>query len=224
MVKKVVNLSADPRRPRGNPLFKLGLAIGLLCYLTVPGAAQEAQPDWPCMQRKVPHLAVAQLWSGPPLPETPVWRDDPQLAHLVSLISARRTDLEQVKPTLDALGPAEGRSRDERLVALFAGVFHTIDTERARIIAGVERYAQKQRGLSEQIDAREDEIRQAQAAAKPDDNDAQDRIDEMKDKLAWDVRIFQDRRRSLTYVCDSPVILERRAFAAARLIQSELGR
>ncbi len=176
------------------------------------------------MQRKVGHLAVAQLWSGPALPETADWREDPELAHLVALIAARRTELDQVKPMLDALGPAGGQSRDERLLALFAGVFHTIDTERARIIAGVERYARKQRGLAQQIDAREDAIRQAEAAAAQDDYDAQDRIEEMQDALAWDVRIFQDRRHVLTYVCESPVILERRAFAAARMIQSELGR
>lgn len=152
------------------------------------------------------------------------WREDPELEHLVSLISARRTDLEEIRPMLETLGPVDGRDRTERLVALFAGVFHTIDRERARIIAGVERYSKRQRGLSQQIDAREDEIREAEAAAAPDDYDAQDRIEEMRDKLAWDIRIFQDRRRSLTYVCESPILLERRAFAAAQLIQAELDR
>jgi hypothetical protein len=203
--------------------FRAGFAAVCLFAAVAPAAAQE-HGDWPCMQRKVDHLAVAQLWSGPALPEHPEWRDDPELAHLVALISARRTDLEQVRPMLGSLGPAGGHSRDQRLVLLFAGVFDAIDRERSRIIAGVERYAAKQAGLAGQIDAREDEIRAARAAAAPDDHEAQDRIDEMEDRLAWDVRIFQDRRRALSYVCESPVLLERRAFAAAQMIQAELAR
>lgn len=198
-------------------------AAALLSGL-VSGAAAQEDPGWPCMQRKVATLSVAQLWAGPPLPEHPAWQDDPEIARLVALISARRTQLDEVRPMLEALGSAGGRGRDERLVELFAGVFETIDRERARIMAGVERYAARQRGLSEQIDAREDAIRAAEAAAAPDDDDAQDRIEEMQDELAWDIRIFQDRQRSLTYVCETPVILERRAFAAAQMIQSELGR
>ena len=46
----------------------------------------------------------------------------------------------------------------------------------------------------------------------------------MEDKLRWDTRIYQDRQKSLTYVCESPVILEQRAFAVARMIAAELGR
>jgi hypothetical protein len=222
MVKKLGKHPAESRPADSSPLRTLACAIALLCCLPGAAAAQE-DASWPCVQRKVPQLAVAQLWSGPPLPETADWRDDPELAHLVSLIAARRTDVEEVAPMLEGLGPAGGRSRDERLLILFAGVFHAIDRERARIIAGVERYAEGQRGLARQIDAREDAIREAEAAAAPEDHDAQDRIEEMKDVLAWDIRIFQDRRQALSYVCESPVILERRAFAAARLIQSELG-
>jgi hypothetical protein len=238
MVKSVARHPARPRRDgqslrnrslsdralRAREFRCSALGIALLCCFAGGAAAQEGDGDWPCMQRKVDHLAVAQLWSGAPLPEHPAWRDDPELAHLVALISARRTDLEQVRPMLDALGPAGGHSRDQRLVQLFAGVFDAIDRERSRIIAGVERYAEKQAGLAEQIDAREDEIRQARDAAAPDDHEAQDRIEAMQDQLAWDIRIFQDRRRSLSYVCESPVLLERRAFAAARMIQAELGR
>ena len=212
-----------PTRRSGRFIRRPGAGVAFLCCLATGAAAQETG-DWPCIQRKVPHLAVAQLWSGPVPPEDAGWREDPELARLVALIAARRTDLEAVRPMLEALGPAEGQSRDERLVALFAGVFDTIDRERSRIIAGVERYARKQRGLAEQIDAREDTVREAKAAAATGDHDAQDRLEELEDELAWDIRIFQDRRQALSHVCDSPVILERRAFAAAQMIAAQLGR
>ena len=34
--------------------------------------------------------------------------------------------------------------------------------------------------------------------------------------LGWETRIFRDRAQSLTYVCETPVLLERRAFELAR--------
>lgn len=199
------------------------LALALAC-MAGPASAQMAEdPDWPCIQRKVPHLAVAQLWSGPPVPEDTAWRDDPAVAHLASVAAARRTDLESLPPLLAELGPAGERGRDDRLVALFGGIFQTIDRERARIVDGIERFARKHRALAEQIDRRDEEIRAAEAAAAPDDHDALDRIEELQDQQAWDIRIYQDRQKSLTYVCETPVILERRAFAIARMIQAELG-
>ena len=38
----------------------------------------------------------------------------------------------------------------------------------------------------------------------------------------WDVRIYDDRRGSLSYLCEQPVLLEQRAFALARTIVSHL--
>lgn len=211
---------------RGSIAHIAGVSFALaLFFVTASPAAADGEDDWPCVQRKVDHLSVAQVWSGPPIPEeAAAWRGDRELASLVARISARRTDLAEVAPLLQDIGPAGDRSRDERLLAIFAGVFRTIDRERSRLIEGIGRYASKQRGLAEQIDAKEAEIRAARAAAAPDDYDALDRIEELEDSLAWDIRIYQDRHRSLTFVCESPVILERRAFAAAQMIQGELGR
>jgi hypothetical protein len=187
-------------------------------------AAAQEDPGWPCMQRKVPHLFVAQLWAGPSLPEDRSWRDDPELARLVSVISARRTGLDEVRRRVAGIRRSGDKRRDERLLALFAGVFEVIDDERARVIAGIEGFARNQRRLAERIDAHDAETRAAEAAAAPDDHDALDRLEEMQDQLDWDIRIFQDRQRSLSYVCESPVILEKRAFAVAQIVQDELGR
>ena len=38
----------------------------------------------------------------------------------------------------------------------------------------------------------------------------------------WDIRIYDDRRGSLTYLCEQPVLLEQRAFTLARTIVSHL--
>ncbi|HEU0222156.1 MAG TPA: hypothetical protein VFR34_08095 [Paracoccaceae bacterium] len=200
------------------------LAAALAAGLGSAALAQPAEdPDWPCIQRKVPHLSPGQMWAGPPLPEDRrAWRDDPELGALAARIAARRTAMEEVPALLDGVQAGGGQSRDARLVALFAGIFELIDAERARIIEGIERYARKQRALTERIEARQAEIAAAREEAGAEDHAALDRIEELEDALAWDIRVYKDRRESLTYVCESPVILERRAFALARLIQERL--
>ncbi|MGR3802940.1 hypothetical protein [Marinibacterium profundimaris] len=199
----------------------------LLAALTLlPGAAAAfGDENWPCVQRKVEHLSWGQMWTGPALPETPRWRQDETLAELVPLLTARGVPLEEVAPLVADIGPTETESRDERLTRLFAGVFQEIDTERYKIIGGISRFAEKHRGLSQQIDAKRERARELEAVAEEtDDNDAWDAFEALEDEIYWDTRIYQDRQRSITYVCESPVLLEKRAFAVAQIILGELGK
>ncbi len=48
------------------------------------------------------------------------------------------------------------------------------------------------------------------------------KIAEMQSVRDWDMRIYGDRQKSLTLVCDQPVLYEQRAFALARIIQAQL--
>ena len=57
-----------------------------------------------------------------------------------------------------------------------------------------------------------------EAAATPDF----DAIDAQEEQLDWNTRIFQDRQQALTYVCETPVLLEQRVFALARAIAAGL--
>jgi hypothetical protein len=44
----------------------LALAALLLPAANMALAAMNTDPDWPCIQRKVPELSIASLWQGPP--------------------------------------------------------------------------------------------------------------------------------------------------------------
>ncbi|MDT8343278.1 MAG: hypothetical protein RQ752_02485 [Thermohalobaculum sp.] len=187
------------------------------------GAADFSDPDWPCIQRKVPHLAPAQMWSGPALGDPlPDWRADPAVARLAPVLAARRTpdpEVERLVAEFATAAPAVDRAA--RLTLLFAGAFALIDAERGEIIGGIARYARKQSALAAQLDTTRDRI--ASLAAKPDRSlDDEDRLEELQDQLAWDTRIFKERQQSLTYVCESPVILEQRAFMLAKAIMAHL--
>jgi hypothetical protein len=40
--------------------------------------------------------------------------------------------------------------------------------------------------------------------------------------LAWDTRVYDERRHTIGYVCEVPTTIERRLFALARAIQQAL--
>lgn len=205
-------------------LFAVSFALAFIAAAT-NGAIQAADfsdPDWPCIQRKVPHLSIGQMWTGPLIDDTRLksWRDNADIHRLASVLSLRRTPLEAADGMIADFAKRDdiGADKADRLTSLFAGIFTLIDKERSEIISGIARYAHKQDALSKRIDTRRDELQALSEAAKPD----YDRIEEMQDQVDWDARIFADRAQSLTYVCETPVILEKRAFALARSIQQHL--
>lgn len=185
-------------------------------------SADFSDPDWPCIQRKVPHLSIGQMWAGPLIDETRLktWRDNNDIHRLAFLLSLRRTPLEAADGMIADFAKRDDLGTDvsDRMTTLFAGVFSLIDRERSEIISGIARYAHKQDALAQRIDKSRDELQVLNEATDPN----YDRIEELQDQVDWDQRIFRDRAQSLTYVCETPVILEKRAFSLARSIQQHL--
>lgn len=197
------------------------LVLTLVVLGALPGrAADFSDPDWPCVQRKVPHLSVGQMWAGPPIEEADMtaWRKVDDVSALVPVIAVRRTAEEEADALITAFAEQAGPERAEKLRLLFAGAFALIERERSQIIGGIARYAQTQTALSKTIEEAQNRLTELNKATEPD----WDAIEEMEDKVFWETRIYKDRALSLTYVCDSPVILERRAFALARSIMAAM--
>lgn len=174
-------------------------------------------PDWPCIQRKVPALSVVAFWTGPPV-DTALdeWQADQEIAELVRELAQRRVPIEEATAAVAAfaaeLDPGE---RAGRLTLLFAGLFQTLDRERGEIIEGIERYARRQVAMAEEIRERQIAlsdlgVTDPQAAAA------------LNEDLLVEVRIFNERRQSLAFVCETPIIVEQRLFQLARAIQAEL--
>lgn len=172
---------------------------------------------WPCIQPKVATLAIGQMWAGPPL-EGLDWRDDKQVSELVPILAARRTSLEDAETLIGQFAEQAGPDKKTRLSMLFAGVFDQINTRRARILSGIERYSQHQIELSQRIKDESLKVAQAKKAASADDDKA--KAAELEKQLLWDTRIYDARSQAVTAVCESPVILEQRAFSIARSIQN----
>ena len=202
--------------------FVLAMAAGAL--LCGPALAQpKADPDWPCVQRKVSTLSPGTVWTGPDLEAAGPWGDDYEAASLAQKIASRRTDLSEVDPLLDEFATKAGDEKAKRLTRVFAGVFEVVNNERSRVIGGIARYAQGQRRMAERIRQEADQISAVKDG--PSANDAREmpkEASELETKFAWDRRIFQERSQSLNYVCEVPTLLEQRLGEVARKIQARL--
>lgn len=193
-------------------------ALAALLLSTWGGPVQAADmvdPDWPCVQRKVPELSVGQMWAGP-MPEEGWHPDAKTRAVAASLVPRRVTPEEVAAAATDYAERLPADARAQGLADLFAAALAQINKERGQVIAGIARYAHDQEALADRVTAREDEL--ARLQADPDEQKDWDRIEELQDELAWDTRIFKERAQSLTYVCETPVLLEQRAFTIARAL------
>jgi len=193
-------------------------AASTAALLLASSAAFAAPADlWPCIQPKVATLAAAQMWAGPSL-DNLNWRDDKQVSELVPVLAARRTSIEEAEKMIGQFAEQAGPDKKTRLTMLFAGVYDQINTRRSRILSGIERYSEHQIDLSQRIKEESLKVAQAKKAAGTDDDKA--KAADMEKQLLWDTRIYDARSQAVTAVCESPVILEQRAFAIARAIQN----
>lgn len=199
-------------------MLRLGAPLALLLAASPAFAASGSDPLWPCVQPKVATLAVGQMWSGPPI-ENLKWRDDRQVMDVVPLLIARRTPLDQAEALINDFAQQAGAQKKERLTLLFAGVFDEINGLRGRILSGIERYSKHQIALSDRIRAESEALAKAKKAT-ADDEKA--KAADLEKQVQWDTRIYDTRAQAVNAVCESPVILEQRAFALARSIQNAM--
>ena len=193
-------------------------ALALALILAAPVQADDGA--WPCVQAKVPTLTPAAIWTGPAFePGAGDWRDDVEVAGLVARLSQRRLTVEEATAEVEAyaasLGPQE---RHDRLALLFAGLFDTMNAERSDVIEGIERYARRQIAMADDIRAESSALDARRGAADADPA----AIAEGEDALAWHIRVFDERRASMSYICDVPRLIEQRLFALGRAVTAAL--
>jgi hypothetical protein len=182
-------------------------------------AADPRFPDWPCVQIKVPQLSVAAVWAGPPIDDAErAWEQDPAVRELAARLAARRTPLEDAQKAISDFITGSADEREQKAKLLFAGLFNTLDRERSAVMNGIERFSRQQKEFVAKIRAETTELRNLQDSA---DHDAV-RTDELATRVEWDTRIFEERKKTIGYVCEVPVLIEQRLFALARTIQESL--
>ena len=168
----------------------------------------------------MPELSLASVWSGESIEAGgAAWKQDPKLLDLVPLLAARRTELETAEAAI-ARYAAELPAGDRKtgLAKLFAALFDTLNTQRAEVMNGIERYSRKQKALAQKV--RDDSRAMQEAQDKPDADQA--KLDEQAKAIEWDLRVFDDRQKSLSAVCEAPVLIEQRLGALGKAIQKAM--
>jgi hypothetical protein len=200
------------------------ITIAALVFGIANVAAQapgrRGEDDWPCRQAKVSTIALASVWAGPPIDTAQDWRADPQVAALVARASERRTPLEQAQSAIaDYARHLRNDEKSRKLALLMAGIFDRLNAERGSVISGLERYGRKQKDMATRIRSEVEELNAAQSDAHRDEQ----KVADLSNRVQWDTRVFEDRRRALTYVCETPVLIEQRLGALARTIADAMG-
>ena len=201
--------------------MKLSRIVILALLTQTAGATAQtpAQGDWPCKQVRVPDIAIGGLWNGPAIDaERQSWRNDASVADLVSRIRQRRTPLAEAEKMIADFAHAPGAERKARLTRLFAGTYEAMNDERHEVINGLDRFGHRLKDMAETARQGSEEMRKVQDQ-KPADPEA---IRKASEALQWRLRLFEEQRRMVTYVCESPALIEQRLGALARAIQKEM--
>jgi hypothetical protein len=203
-------------------MTRWSVAMAVAIELALRGMALAADPrfpDLPCSQVKVPEISVAAVWTGPSIDDVGnAWEEDATIRELVARLAARRTPLDDAQKAISDLVTGAEAERQKKAKLIFAGLFKTLNHERSEVMQGIERYFRKQKEFSDQIRSTILQLRELQNRPDPD----QSRIDELTNRVEWDTRIFEERRKTMNFVCEVPVLIEQRLFALSRSIQQSL--
>jgi hypothetical protein len=145
------------------------------------------------------------------------------VAAIVQKVTSRRNSVDEALKIVDDYAAGLSESRKDNLRAVFVGALQRINAERNKIMGGIRRYSKRQGALADSIKAKS--LEEAALVRKtPRTEEEQQRLDELREEIAWDTRIYEERQHSLTYVCETPVLLEQRLFQYGRHISGLIGK
>jgi hypothetical protein len=201
-------------------------AVALLAALVLANPQASAQgrlkadPDWPCRQVKMPTFSLASVWSGPELDmNSQNWRQQSDVADLAAKMTQRRIPIADVETAIADFKAKAGPDADAKLLRAFAAAFQDLSQQRTQILHGLERFGHTQREMADRIRA---ESEAAQTAVNQNKDSQTQPGANSAEQLQWDIRIFDDRRQTVAYVCETPTLIEQRIGAIARAVQKAL--
>ena len=178
--------------------------------------AQNTDPTWPCIQRKVPELSLGQVWNGPDLPPSAAdWSKDPAVSTLVRDVAARRKPVAEAEKAILIFAKGQPAGQRAASMAMLAqGLFDHMNAERADVISGIGRYAKNQLAMAARLRAAASELGKLRAKPDADANELITRTEQM----ALETRIFDERVQALTYICEVPTLIEQRLYSLSKTI------
>ena len=205
-------------------IFSCGAMAAMALGWTLPAFALDPRyPDWPCQQLKVPEISIASVWNGPSIDSIDTTKPaDPKQADLVAHVAARRTPIEEARKLIADYLAGAGAEKQDKGKRLFAALYSTLNAQRDEVMNGIERFSRKQKGMAGEIREKAQKMREVQDQQKDKQDSDPAQTSELASELLWQTRIFEDRRKSTSYICDVPVLIEKRLFDLASAIQADL--
>ncbi len=167
----------------------------------------------------MPEVAAAVLWAGPPVEGLEgTWRQVTPVADLVDRLGRDRHPLDQAERDIEQFAKGlPAADKDRQLTLLFVGVLESANARRAELMTGIRKLTRQQQELARQIDNGLTEIQRLSQEA-----DGAAKAAELRDKLAWGQRLFDQREKALPHLCETPVLVEERLGEIARAIAARL--
>jgi hypothetical protein len=196
-------------------IFRHLILILILDFTTSAIAQPNAFSDWPCKQVRVQEMSLSGILPGGGLEtEKKAWRNDPMISDVATRISARRTPLSDAEKFIGDFAKNAGDQRKERMKLLLAATFETMNDERKAVVNGLDRFGRSLKELAEKTREETQALRDLQDRKPPEPEE----IKKASDNLQWRLRLFDEQRRMVGFVCESPALIEQRFGALARAI------
>ena len=198
------------------------LAATLVAMMAAQVGAQETMdPDWPCIQVLVPTISSAVVWDGPSIEGLEArWRDQVGVARLVGRVTQRHVDADQAEQEIDAFSQSQPTAdRNAALTAVFAGIWEILNEKRQDMIERIKEFARQQSARANRIENMLLELEVISSESSPASGA---KMAKFRQDLVLEVRIFEDREKSIVYLCELPVKIEGKIGALARAISAQL--
>lgn len=194
----------------------------LIALIGIPAFAFDGEdPDWPCEQALVSEVSAAVVWDGPGVDELPDrWESDAEISALVQRLTSPRPDPAGSEVLIEAFAAAQAPAdRDRKLTMLFAGVLEVLNADRRKLNAGILRYSRDQQRRARVLDANLTEMVQLETDVS---DSARRKLEELGKRIELEQRVFDDREKSIPFLCTRPRVVEQRVGELARAISSQL--
>lgn len=205
-----------------NFISKLMLTALLVISSIGQAAAFSEDKNWPCIQRKVIKLSAGQMWRGDPVDEKDLsWQQNQAVRKLVNKILPRRVKLTETEKIIEEFAAKHNGNRKKQLEQSFLGLLSETNKIRQEIIGGIGKFSSRQKSLSKRIIENRNKINEFEkkdeggTLTKEEDKE----FAKLEQQQEWDIRIRDEREKSLEYVCESPVLLEQRLFALSQQLK-----
>lgn len=193
-----------------------GIVPAALAAALVAGGAHAQPPHaapegWPCVQGYVPTVSAGRFWTGE-LPGDDSWQGEQDILLLAGELMSRKFTLEESLDKTGKFFAASGNATREKAELLVGALTDAVNRERGKVLDGIKRFGKRQQMMAGRIESQAKKLEQMEGAA--DADEAQ--LEDLQTRQKWDIRVFEERERMMSHLCEQPVLLEQRFFEIGR--------